>query len=179
MFTTNWYKMLFSQMVGKGASYSAVDGGTQTVGYGSATHYIPLIGTNDAGYFPSMQKLRTSYATHGGVVLGTGTTPPSKDDYCLSGTVISGFTHSTNFTTSVDGAGATLTAVYTITNTTDSPFTIGELGLICNIKSVSSSGATSASNKALLEHTVLDSPLTIQGGGVGVLTYTIRLNFTS
>ena len=58
-------------------------------------------------------------------------------------------------------------AVLTITNNNATDITIGEVGIVYQ-------GSNTA---ALLERTVLDSPITIPAGGVSQITYTIRMNY--
>lgn len=119
----------------------------------------------------SMRVLRTNYTGYGGVVLGTGTQAPTIDDYCLSGDLISSYTHSASFSNDFDENGAFGTTLFTITNTGTKAFTIGEIGLISGLNS------NGSSYKALLEHTVLETPITIEPGGVGQITYTLRMNY--
>jgi hypothetical protein len=65
-------------------------------------------------------------------------------------------------------------AVYklTITNTSGEDITIGEIGMISPFYYNTTS---SARRQALKERTVLDSPLTIPAGGVGLIDYSIKL----
>ena len=113
-----------------------------------------------------------------GVVFGTGTGTPTVDDTTLFGSHITAITAS-NTTTAVSNSAnsekSTLTCVYTITNNTSSDITIGEVGLVAEVKGKSSSktfyGAT------LYEHSVLDTPITIPAGGVGQVTYAISMDY--
>ena len=120
----------------------------------------------------------TSQSTAEGVVFGTGTSAPTEDDYSLSGNLIAGLSTNNVTTTSsfdVDVDGCTYTCVYTISNTTGSDITIGEIG-ICSY--MNGKFAVSTSNRyipVLIERTVLDSPVSIPAGGVGQVTYTIRI----
>ena len=113
--------------------------------------------------------------TYGGdgqafVVLGTGNEPPALSDYKLSGDIVTGFGSTVSF--SGENAGDETysqgTAVMTITNNNETDITIGEVGIVYQIGSRSS---------VLFERTVLESPITIPAGGVGQVTYTIRMNY--
>ena len=95
------------------------------------------------------------------VMFGTGITPPSYDDYRLSGTPISGLTVTASVTK--EDFGTEMTAVYTINNTSGADVTIGEIGLKWTLY--------------MLDRTVLETPLTIPAGSIGQLTYTIRMNY--
>jgi hypothetical protein len=106
----------------------------------------------------------TSYSkitSEGSVFFGTGTTPPTYDDYSLSGEIISGLTITTSVTN--ENNGTEITALYTITNTSGADVTIGEIGLFFM--------------KYMIDRTVLETPLTITNGSIGQLTYTIQLNY--
>lgn len=56
----------------------------------------------------------------------------------------------------------------TITNNNETDITIGEVGIVYQ---------TGSSYSVLFERTVLESPITIPAGGVGQVTYTIRMNY--
>lgn len=175
MFTKNWYKALANAItVDNDAerNYVVYDG-SEYRGNASGTPSLDYASQSSTG--TSMWFLQNSLNTNGGVFLGTGTTPPTINDYCLSGDAITTFTYSTTMDTTGDENGMTFSASYTITNTGDSAFTIGEVALMGS--SASSSSYNTAKYKILYERTVLDTPLTIEAGGVGQLTYTIRLNF--
>ena len=179
MFTRNWDKALahtIANAPSDSLKYKNYKGNELMVSSGAPE--ILKIATNaDSPCNASLHKVRTSYHTYGGVVFGTGTTPPTKDDYCLSGTLLTNFSYSAGVTTTPDANGVTIKAIYTITNIGSADMTIGEIGLMGNIYS---SGNTSANQsddrKGFIERTVLDEPVTIQAGGVGTVTYTIRMN---
>ena len=104
------------------------------------------------------------------VVLGTGNEPPALSDYKLSGDIVTGFGSTVSF--SGENAGDETysqgTAVMTITNNNETDITIGEVGIVYQ---------TGSSYSVLFERTVLESPITIPAGGVGQVTYTIRMNY--
>ena len=175
MLTKNYYRTLAKcTVMGYGTvNYIGINGNTFTNGGYVATIQFGYDSASSAGNEARLKSLQTGTNTNGGVILGTGTTAPSFDDISLSGSVISNFTYTSTVTNEVDENGMTLTANYTITNTGEEAFTIGEIGIIANL----SGTAKTSSNKALLERTVLDEPVTIEAGGVGQVTYTIQLNY--
>ena len=178
MLTKNWYygfaAALTPSVTPSGQLYPNVKNLAgvlpTTIGTG-IRNWVKLTSASGEDTFPNMCFVLTSTTSSGGVILGTGTTTPTLDDYCLSGDMITTFTYSKNVTVTSDESGVTITALYTITNTGSSAFTIGELGLIAATYS-----STSTSNKCLVERTVLDTPVTIPAGGVGQVEYTITFN---
>lgn len=166
MFTKNWYKGLFGKMVtGSAVSAIATDGTANAASYA----YMTKSSTEKQTNCP-LGCIQTSDITrYGGVAFGTGTTPPTLDDYCLSGDMIAGIVASCVFQENSDDSGCTLTMVYTIVNNNSSEITIGEVAAFC--------GSGGSTKGFMLERTMLDSPVTIPAGGVGQVTYTIRMNY--
>ena len=174
MFTKNWYKALAAtatQTSGKD-TYTAIDGVTTNL-VTNNEYYIQYGRDTETKQCPSIYRMRTSYSSSSGVILGTGNTPPTIDDCKLSGDLVTGYIYSVTVTHNIDEYGVTSTALYTITNTSSKTITIGEIGLMA----VLSSGGANAQSQALVERTVLEAPLTIEPEGVGQLTYTIRFNY--
>lgn len=122
-------------------------------------------GGNGAGYF--------------GVCFGDGTTEPTAEDVCLSGvqhTSISSTNTIVTFNYSTEDNGDfILTAVYTITNTLENDMTIAEVGLAAPGSYFS--GGYNYHVPILVERSLLEVPVTIPAGGVGQVTYTIRMNY--
>lgn len=120
---------------------------------------------------PSVYFMRTTTADYSGVLLGTGTTPVTENDYCLSGNIISNYTYIANVAyESANEAGGTLTAVYTITNTGSSSFTVGEIGLFAQ-----PTGGKTTATAMLVERTVLTEPLTLAPNEIGQIEYKITM----
>ena len=108
-----------------------------------------------------LASLQTSYKA--GVVLGTGDTAPTLYDYKLAGALVTGFTYSHTVTSGKDEKGPWAKAKYTITNNNAAAVTIKEIALLAG------------STVCMIERTVLEKPITIEGGGgVGQIEYTIR-----
>lgn len=173
MLLKNYYRALTAFINGTWGDipYINVNGATQTnhpgngdalrFGYKTQTYYVP-----------SMYYMATQYGNYAGVIIGTGTTPPTVDDYALSGDMITTYSHSATVTRTDDANGSTFTGVYTITNTGESEFAIGEIALMAGM-----GNGLDKSHKALIERTVLEHPITIAPGGIGQVTYTIRMNY--
>lgn len=109
-----------------------------------------------------------------GVVFGTGNTEPTIDDYQMAGEHFVDYTESHSFENTIVGTTRTLSCRYTLTNASTESVTIGEIGLSGNAYRKSSSWYYYTG--FLLERTVLDSPITIPAGGVGVITYTLKFD---
>ena len=172
MFTKNWYKALAAEMSRHNGTYQSVTGTTQTL---HESNYLYLF-SYDSEYpsYPTIHKVQTTLGSNGGVVFGTGNTPPAIDNTTLSGNLISGFSYSKNVTTERGDGGVTFTALYTVTNNNAEAITISEVAIIANLTEYNTSPDTHL--KALVERTVLDTPVTIPAGGVGQVVYTITLN---
>lgn len=180
MFLRNWDKAVACALGGStyysdkdDVKFKTYEGKETSISTGSKN--VVYLGDNaDKASIPSLYKVQTSYVSGGGVMFGTGTTPPTKDDYCLSGTLLKNFSCSVGVTRNSDDAGTTYKAIYTITNTGSNDMTIGEIGLMCNMYDESN---TTDIRKGFIERTVLDAPVTIPAGGIGQVTYTIRINY--
>lgn len=178
MFTKNFYYGLRSTMSAGDRPLSTELTGLKNLS-GALPNTITSIPTWAAGIstssasveYPSIYFLQTSLTSSGGAIIGTGTTPATIDDYKLAGDMITTFTYSKTVTITHDDEKTTITALYTITNTGNAAFTIGEIGLMAG-----SYASTNTSYRCLVERTVLDSPVTIEAGGVGQVTYTIEIN---
>lgn len=105
-----------------------------------------------------------------GVMFGNGTQEPAFDDYTLSGDIWTTYTGTASVSVATNDNGITLTALYTLTNTGSSDFTISEIGLCGGQMSSNLAGHT------LFEHSLLENPITIPAGGVGQVTYTIHIS---
>ena len=171
MFTKNWYKALAVEMSRVNETFQSVTGATQTL---KASYYLYCLGLNEDGRnIPSIYKVRTTLEGNGGVIFGTGNTSPTIDDTTLSGSLVSNFSYSSSVSTARDETGITLTALYTVTNNNAEAITISEVAIIANLKN----NDTLAMYKALLDRTVLDTPVTIPAGGIGQVVYTITFNY--
>ncbi len=170
-FTRNFYKAFAVGVTGASTLPGVIDyTGVERFGaYESHYEDVHMIGTTTSNKNdPYMGRVQTGLTGNGGVIFGSGNEPESLDDYKLSGDILSTFTHSYALTNERDETGATLTGLFTLTNTSDSDITVGEVGLIT--KKIGSS-------TVLIHRSALESPVTIPAGGVGQVTYTIRMNY--
>lgn len=191
MFLDNWYNLLlaYNQAQTKTTAVAAVKdyagadiGGTPVVSYLSSSQYgiLQLFYSDTGQSVPSIWFLsngtkifcgNTSItdATRG-IILGDGNTQPALDDYCLSGNIITDFTASTSVVSSYQNGKITGTATYNITNTGGTAFTIKEIG---NTIARVVSGVT---HQILIARALLATPVTIQPGDTGVVTYKIEIS---
>lgn len=171
MFTNNFYKIMTSTLRGDGAL-----SGVQAVDYTGTRRNLYCYYSraySGMGFWTKMKTIYTSLNTASPCVcFGDGTTPPSKDDYKLSGNIISTITATVTQNTTSDEGVTVHSAVYNVSNTGSEPITITEIGMF-GYWYYNSSG----SSTYLLERTVLDTPVTIPAGGIGQVTYTIRMNY--
>ena len=168
MVTKNFYKMLAAMMTN-------LQDFTATSFAGSEVEMNEYNWETRFEWNTLLSKLQTSANSSNGVVLGDGDTPPTFEDYTLAGNLISNFVFTASTSTlKTDDSGATIRALYTITNNNSEAITIKETGLIVNPTQFSSS--LGADRKILLERTVLDTPVTIPAGGIGQVEYTITFN---
>ena len=137
MFTRNWYKALIANATktsGKD-TYIGVDGISTNL-IADHEYYIQYGRDIESRQCASIYRMRTSYnGVSGGVVLGTGNTPPTLDDCKLSGDLVTGYIYSVAVEHKIDEHGATSTALYTITNTSNKTITIGEIAFRLSKKS--------------------------------------------
>lgn len=105
------------------------------------------------------------------MVLGTGDTPPTVEDYKLSGELITSLTYQGQPTLNDNNS---LTYSILVTNNTEQPVTIKEvcLAIGTNIVSANNSGAA-----ALLTRDVLPNPVTLNVGDSK--TFSITIDFRS
>ena len=181
MFTRNWDAAILAAVYQKETlpdKFATDMGGsaqTITATAGTRIMQIGIDASDGSQSMPPIGALQTKTSTSGGVVLGTGNTPPTYGDFKLSGDVISTFNYTAVVEKTVTDNGIQLSATYSITNTGAEAFTISEIGLIAS----ASHNGSNATTKLLLERTVLDSPVTIEPGAVGQVTYTINVNMPS
>lgn len=128
----------------------------------------------------------TSFALKGGTTgvygfcFGSGNTPPTLNDYTLSGDFIDPSTYqaTANVTVNIETEFVTeFEATYTVTNISSNDIIIGEVGLCSFVKGRKTSSSSDTVCPYMVERTALDNPVTIPAGGIGQFTYTIRMNY--
>lgn len=144
----------------------------------SAFSYLRDDFASPSAQYPYMGRVNVGSLNYNntGIILGSGTTPATLDDYRLENRIVAAnLTTSVDLTKSADENGAYISALITITNTTDEAVTVAE----CGLHTGGASGSTGSAEKNfyLLDRTVLETPITIEPDGVGQITYTIRMNY--
>ena len=120
--------------------------------------------------------VQSSYTTNNGIIFGTGDTPPTFNDYKLSGDIIQGLTAQVVIEANTTSNGCYRKFIITVQNTTSEAKTIREIGYIRRAPAKKSDGGTKIIYP-LVERTVLDNPVTIPANGFGQVEYTITFNF--
>lgn len=116
---------------------------------------------------------KTGTQSDGTVSFWSGASEPSKDDIKPDGTEVTNFTYNMVFQNTGDENGATCTRVYTITNSGSETITIDT---VCLIGSFQWGYGSAFKVRILYDKTQLETPVTIEPGGVGQITYSIRMN---
>ena len=131
----------------------------------------------DTRYFADNNTNGTSY----GILFGTGNTQPTVDDITLSGDAvpIASFSKNHTYKSAYKEDCVEISTIITLTNNTEAAITIGEIGLFSNFyyEYDSSSYYPRHYYPFMIERTALETPITIPAGGVGQVTYTIRMNY--
>ena len=173
MLLNTWYRLLGAQIGGTSDNVKFKDcNGTERILYKltNSSYYVSAFQTLN---FDGLSFVRTASGNNSiGVVFGDGSDPVSADDYCLSGNIIGGIASSASISRVHCAEYAEFTAIYTITNGGSAEITISEIGYYGMLPY-----SSTAFMSTLVERTVLDSPVTIPAGGVGQITYTIRMNY--
>lgn len=184
MLTNNWKNMIRGIFQG-----SADDGVTDAVmrhpdweSFGADT-YFHSSNVLDTVHFQAlflndMPNVRTTTSANG-VIFGNGTALPTAEDTNLSGSLITTIKATSTRSKKVNEDGSCVkTCVYTITNTGSDDIVISEIGYMGLLKGVYTYNDTASTNNkyCLLEHTLLEEPVTIPAGGVGQITYSVTFN---
>lgn len=167
----------FKRALAGAMSYTTgVPGGLDAGGYERSFYNATAETSSLFLNFNKMLSTTNSSNGYGSVFFGDGDTPPTANDYKLSGYTFtsSDITVTPTVTTTVDDECVTTTGVYNITNITDKEITIRE---VCARARCLQGASSSNYQQFMLERTVLDSPVTIPAGGIGQVTYTIRFKY--
>ena len=112
-----------------------------------------------------------------GFSIGSGTTPPTENDYNLESTITSGFTMVLSGSTrGIDSNGKFYMEFnFTITNTSGASMTVSEICLkTANARACSSPSATTATGtNIMVDRTLLTTPVTIANSGSASIKYRI------
>lgn len=163
MLTNNFYAALRCAMA-QTSQDKAVTKPNGTQGYAQyCTNFL-----NSFFRFFNTKTVLTSMGSDG-VAFGTGATPPTRNDYQLSGEIIPTISIvASTITVNIDGY--MYKNAMTISNSGDSPIVINEMALCMSIYQDNYS-----SYGVVADRTVLDAPLTLAPGEQGVITYTFNL----
>ena len=167
MLTKNFYSYMRGVLQKTSAAFTKTDGNTSTANIsGDSPPFHTMVYWSKA-----LNKI--------GVSFGTGTTPSTVSDYFLEsilGDTQISVTVPSAVTFSRGDTFDEYSASFGVTNITGAAITISEVGLIAN--PLYGGSPTSSSNVyALVDRTVLDSPVTIQPNETKHIAYTIRFNY--
>ena len=181
MFTNNFRKLLFKYVFGANTTDS---GSAPPSSYSSKPTLISISGLScyfDANNYQSLQSIWKSAInslstidtiptnSRGYILLGTGTTAPTADDYCLESQITENLSCD-----SVSVSRTTTTKTYTATfsNSGTSDMTVTEIGYALRMcYYIRSSSDTYKYDNFLMDRTVLDTPVTIPAGESRTVTY--------
>lgn len=145
---------------------------------------LPITAYNGTQYwlspssFPFLQSPTFSYtnsASSVGICVGSGNTPAAMTDYQLETPNTSGLSASIVQTFGLDNnSNPTLTFDITFTNTSTAAKTIREIGYRQNLNGATELNGSGSNRVCLLDRTVLDSPVTIEAGEIGVIRYVLK-----
>ena len=160
MLTKNFYAYMRGALQGVTVDFKITNGGKK---------YSTSITTSSIPPFKAIGYWATDF-TSKGVCFGTGTTPPTLSDYYLESVLDNAqiaVTPPSAVAFSQGDAFDEYSASFGVTNKTDGPVTISEVGLL----------AYPGVNAALVDRTVLDTPVTIPAHETKHIAYTIRFNY--
>lgn len=183
MFTNNFKKLMFSFLFGNKYTSAGTDDVpsdfTRPPTLVNLNKYPCKIHSNsDYHYWQSLwccarNALSTINSTgtigNGYLMLGTGTTTPTADDYCLESPITKNLSCD-----SISVSRTSLIKTYTATfaNSGSSDITVTEVGFIVYIL-YNYSTTSENSDNFLMDRTVLDTPVTIPAGESRTITYTL------
>ena len=127
--------------------------------------------------YPASVTTSVNFSSAPGIVIGTGNTPATENDYHLEAQITSGLTA---------GAPSPLAALdnngnpyidyaFTLTNTTASDITVKEIGWVQSIYESNTAGTTAGTvNQFLLDRTILDHSVTVPAYGTAAIKYQLK-----
>ena len=149
----------------------------QTKDVTGTDYYVAPYPSGAVGFTTLSTSLTTS-----GIIVGTGNTPATEDDYALDSMITSGITGSISASPIISFDSSSNEYVVardvTIANGGSSALTISEIGILGKAYTASSKGSTvgSTNKYILVDRTVLPEPVTIPAGESGVIRYEFRYN---
>ena len=191
MFTKNFYIGAGLRLIADSEDYISKSGSSLVGEYASICDLVTVDGKKNLSVATTSVQLYSytldNYFTSAvanlfpdngarGFAFGDGTGVPSFNDYTLFGNCVAGYSFSKTTEYKYDGASSSIEVVFTITNNNSEAITISEIGLF-DFEQHKNGTSGWKSVLYMIEHTVLDSPITIEPGSVGQVTYTLRLNY--
>lgn len=111
-----------------------------------------------------------------GIVIGSGVTPATVDDYFLESQITTGFSSSIVATKTYENGTVKTNYDVTITNTSSTSISVGEIGVVITVTAANSANAsTTSSAYCLLDRTVLTTPVVIAPEDFETIRYTVSL----
>lgn len=168
MVTRNWYNFMKATRL-EGVITNGLR--AQDGSYHNAGYYNQSVGYEMVTMAAALRPGDVVFATNSqGIVLGSGTTPATFDDYNMESMITEGLSVSKVKKADEDNNPSYL---LTITNISDAPITIGEVGIL---RRAYAGENVSTYKIVLMERTVMEEPLTIPAGSIGLVTYTVRMH---
>lgn len=173
MLTNNFYKAVAGALCGNTErnmeEMTKTDGkvtNNLTSSYGVADDMNPFRFMSSVYSANSNQLISTN---GGGIIIGTGTTPPTVNDYKLENQITSGFGSTTSFPNSDSAVynAKGIVSCCTITNSSQTDnLVINEIGYI---------RSKAGYWNILYDHIVLDTPITIAPGATKTIEYRLKV----
>ena len=179
MFTNNFKKLMFSFLFGNKSTSpdnnEVPSSFTSLPTLQNLSNYSRQIHTITGDYKPMWCCVRNALSTisrtgtmgNGYLMLGTGTTTPTADDYRLESPIT---TNLSCDSVSVSRTSLTKTYTATFTNSGSSDITVTEVGFIVYIL-YDFSSSDEYPDHFLMDRTVLETPITIPAGESRTVTY--------
>ncbi len=178
MLTKNFMSCLTTFPTKYTAQVRLTNGNTSTIYAGSSSNHLALyqylFRTVTTIIEVADGTTMTGDSTEAAFAFGTGSLPPSYDDYCLSGDYVPGITIIKNrpMHDCKSPSSCCFKNELTIRNDGSDTVIIKEVGRVMSSYLTSSSSSDST---ILLDRVVLDSPLTLAPGESGVITLTVNI----
>jgi hypothetical protein len=156
------------------ACNSNANKGLLPINYTDGNTYYLSFPTSSA--FPANSNVYfTTSTSSSGIILGSGTTAPTENDYRLESQFTSSMSASVQSTLMLDENDNPETIfTITVTNQKNTAVTVAEVGLVESLSASRSFNSSPSYFAFLLDRTVLDTPVTIPAGGYAVIEYTIK-----
>ena len=171
MFTNNYITFQNSIFNGNTSPKMKDENGSNQTAYLYLQNSLPDIAVGRNVINPSL------YGS--GLRFGSGSTPATKEDYCLASPITSGLAFSKgSLLWDKNTPGKYIAkASHVLTNTSEVEINIYEVGLFCTCYA-STSLSSPVTYSALFERTVLPEPITIAPGEAKLVTYKLTFNQT-